>query len=186
MGDGTDPTSLEFARQVSGEWEGRQVVYDAHGKSLAIPEYLVPDEFREYNVTLYELTTQASMTVETAGDESTLLWKLVRQVPQACTPHTHTHTSDFLRGTGHIGLCRFDCTARRALYSVLSSERTHLIVIRSSLRVVVDGSDRNYALQLRPEAPVRTHVSFSRRSAHIGMLVCARIANYRACAWETC
>lgn len=52
-----------FRNNVSGEWEGRLVNYDAQGNALELPHHLVPDAYREWDMVPTSWQTQCSMRV---------------------------------------------------------------------------------------------------------------------------
>lgn len=74
-----EAAAAAFAQQACGEWEGRQAVYDAHGKVVPLPEYLVPDEFVQWGILVTSMATQVSMA---ATAEGAIKYRLMRQSPE--------------------------------------------------------------------------------------------------------
>jgi len=50
-----------FVDQVSGEWDGVCVVFDTDGTPRELPEYYVPQAYRDWDVKLYDWQCQCSM-----------------------------------------------------------------------------------------------------------------------------
>ncbi|KAK9823574.1 hypothetical protein WJX72_003936 [[Myrmecia] bisecta] len=65
-------TWQQFADAVSGEWEGVTGTFDAHGQPQQLPEYYVPQAFREWGVELYDWQSQCSMLASDSGLQYTL------------------------------------------------------------------------------------------------------------------
>lgn len=56
-----------FSEAASGEWDGVTASFDVDGKPKQLPEYYVPEAFREWGVELYDWQTQCSMLVQDEG-----------------------------------------------------------------------------------------------------------------------
>eukprot|EP00889_Picochlorum_renovo_P000492 jgi/Picre1/27522/NNA_000489.t1 len=68
--DDCDAQSLSweaFAEQVSGEWDGVSVTFDPEGCARELPEYYVPQAYRDWDVQLYDWQCQCSMTCDEEG-----------------------------------------------------------------------------------------------------------------------
>lgn len=62
----------QFAANVSGEWEGVTVSFDADGTPQQLPERFVPGAYREWGVELFDWQSQCSCTTEGGQLRSTL------------------------------------------------------------------------------------------------------------------
>lgn len=56
-----------FCEQVAGEWEGATATFSAGGKPHELPSQYVPQEFTDWNVTLYDWQSQCSMQPQAKG-----------------------------------------------------------------------------------------------------------------------
>lgn len=74
-----DPSEWQsFAKSASGEWDGVSASFDRDGEPQQLPDYYVPEAYRDWGVKLYDWQTQCSMkTTETGG----LQYKLRRLMP---------------------------------------------------------------------------------------------------------
>ena len=59
-----------FVDQVSGEWDGVCVVFDSDGTPRELPEYYVPQAYRDWDVKLYDWQCQCSMHCPEVSVES--------------------------------------------------------------------------------------------------------------------
>lgn len=67
-----------FSKSASGEWDGVSASFDRDGQPQQLPEYYVPEAYRDWGVKLYDWQTQCSMrTTDTGG----LQYKLRRLMP---------------------------------------------------------------------------------------------------------
>ncbi|KAG0477550.1 hypothetical protein HPP92_012269 [Vanilla planifolia] len=69
-----------FAKRVSGEWNGFGADFTAEGNPVELPESVVPEDFREWEVQVYDWQTQCP----TLASESTvplLFYKLIKLFP---------------------------------------------------------------------------------------------------------
>ncbi|KAE8706235.1 hypothetical protein F3Y22_tig00110403pilonHSYRG00243 [Hibiscus syriacus] len=55
--DAADNTWSEFARNVSGEWDGFGADFSVEGNPIELPESVVPEAFREWEVKVYDWQT---------------------------------------------------------------------------------------------------------------------------------
>ena len=56
-----------FCEHVTGEWEGATATFSADGKPCELPSQYVPQEFNDWNVTLYDWQSQCSMQPQPTG-----------------------------------------------------------------------------------------------------------------------
>ena len=56
-----------FCEHAAGEWEGATATFSADGKPIELPSQYVPQEFNDWNVTLYDWQSQCSMQPQTTG-----------------------------------------------------------------------------------------------------------------------
>jgi len=61
-----------FAEVSSGEWDGVSATFDAEGTPRELPEYYVPQAYRDWDVQLYDWQTQCSMNCDVNGMSYTL------------------------------------------------------------------------------------------------------------------
>jgi hypothetical protein len=61
-----------FSATVSGEWDGVTVTFDRDGEAQQLPEYYVPQAYRDWGVELYDWTSQCSMLADATGLQYTL------------------------------------------------------------------------------------------------------------------
>ncbi|KAI3980669.1 hypothetical protein MKX01_025234 [Papaver californicum] len=88
----TTPAWEEFARNVSGEWDGHGADFTKEGEPIELPENVVPDAYREWEVRVFDWQTQCPTLAE--SDKSALFYKLIHLLPtvgceaDAATRHT--------------------------------------------------------------------------------------------------
>lgn len=63
----TDTVWNSFCEHAAGEWEGATATFSADGKPNELPSQYVPQEFNDWNVTLYDWQSQCSMQPQAAG-----------------------------------------------------------------------------------------------------------------------
>ncbi|KAI4297872.1 hypothetical protein L6164_037733 [Bauhinia variegata] len=66
-GDGNPPSSIgwsEFAKRVSGEWDGFGAEFSNEGKAIELPESVVPEAYREWEVKVFDWQTQCPTLAE--------------------------------------------------------------------------------------------------------------------------
>lgn len=86
----------EFAKNVSGEWDGFGADFSAKGKPIELPEHVVPEAFREWEVKMYDWQTQCP-TLAQPDQPATVACKLIKLLPtvgceaDAATPYTTHH-----------------------------------------------------------------------------------------------
>lgn len=69
----------EFAGNVSGEWDGFGADFTKDGKPIELPESVVPEAFREWEVKLFDWQTQCPTLAE--SEEPVLVYKLIKLLP---------------------------------------------------------------------------------------------------------
>lgn len=69
----------DFARHVSGEWDGYGAEFTAKGKPIELPEVVVPEAFREWEVQVYDWQTQCPTLAE--EDSISLIYKSIKLLP---------------------------------------------------------------------------------------------------------
>ncbi|KAL8143706.1 hypothetical protein V2J09_016738 [Rumex salicifolius] len=118
--DATDSSSVspnsswsEFASKVSGEWDGYGADFTTEGKPIELPERVVPEAFREWEVKVFDWQTQCP----TLADEQNfvLSYRSVKLLPTVgCEADAATvHSSDqrILGGEENKGLgAAFHCS----------------------------------------------------------------------------
>ena len=63
-----DAAWKSFTDRVVGEWDGVCATFDADGEARELPEYYVPQAYRDWDVQLYDWQSQCSMnSTETSG-----------------------------------------------------------------------------------------------------------------------
>ncbi|XP_058098248.1 uncharacterized protein LOC131243137 [Magnolia sinica] len=91
----------EFTRNVSGEWDGFGADFTSEGKPIELPESIVPEEFREWEVKVFDWQIQCSTLAET--DEPVLVYKLIKLLPTVgCEADAATRYSINERSIGGI------------------------------------------------------------------------------------
>lgn len=63
----TDATWQQFVERVSGEWEGTTASFTLTGAPLPLPDYYVPQAFRDWGVELLDWQSQCSCDISTDG-----------------------------------------------------------------------------------------------------------------------
>ncbi|KAJ4846629.1 hypothetical protein Tsubulata_014642 [Turnera subulata] len=69
----------EFARNVSGEWDGFGADFTAEGTPIELPESVVPEAFREWEVKVLDWQTQCPTLA--APDHTLLSYKTIKLLP---------------------------------------------------------------------------------------------------------
>lgn len=82
----------EFARNVSGEWDGFGADFTKEGTPIELPEYVVPEAFREWEVKVFDWQTQCPSLAD--QQQPVLNYKTIKLLPtvgceaDAATRHT--------------------------------------------------------------------------------------------------
>ncbi|ESQ53064.1 hypothetical protein EUTSA_v10025549mg [Eutrema salsugineum] len=93
-----DPWS-EFAQNVSGEWDGFGADFSREGKPLELPESVVPEAYREWEVKVFDWQTQCPTLAQ--PDAQTFLYKSIKLLPTVgCEADAATRYSIDQRSTG--------------------------------------------------------------------------------------
>lgn len=69
----------EFARRVSGEWDGFAADFSTEGKAIELPESVVPETYREWEVKVFDWQTQCPTLAE--PKERVLQYKSIQLLP---------------------------------------------------------------------------------------------------------
>ncbi|KAF5178436.1 Glycerol kinase [Thalictrum thalictroides] len=75
----TTPPWREFANNVSGEWDGYGADFTTEGKPIELPENVVPEAYREWEVRVFDWQTQCPTIAK--PEESSLMYKLIQLLP---------------------------------------------------------------------------------------------------------
>lgn len=70
---------LDFAKNVSGEWDGYGADFSVQGKPMELPEQVVPEAYREWEVKVFDWQTQCPTLAQT--QDYSLLYKLIKLLP---------------------------------------------------------------------------------------------------------
>ncbi|KAJ1693667.1 hypothetical protein LUZ63_010365 [Rhynchospora breviuscula] len=92
----------EFAKRVSGEWDGYGADFTLDGKPVELPELVVPEAYREWGVQVFDWQTQCPTLAEETGDP-VLYCKLIKFYPtvgcEADAATRHSVEQRFAGGT---------------------------------------------------------------------------------------
>ncbi|XP_057964884.1 uncharacterized protein LOC131155644 isoform X2 [Malania oleifera] len=69
----------EFSRNVSGEWDGYGAYFSTDGKPIELPESVVPEAFREWEVKVFDWQTQCPTLAQ--PEELLVTYKLIKLLP---------------------------------------------------------------------------------------------------------
>ncbi|XP_077246947.1 glycerol kinase isoform X2 [Tasmannia lanceolata] len=69
----------DFGRHVSGEWDGFGAEFTREGTPIELPENVVPEAFREWEVKVFDWQTQCPTLAE--SEEPLLVYKLIKLLP---------------------------------------------------------------------------------------------------------
>lgn len=98
----------EFARNVSGEWDGYGADFSSEGKPIELPEFVVPEAYREWEVKVFDWQTQCPTLAE--PEDHTVAYKLIKLLPTVgCEADAATRYSIDERNIGgsHNSLAAF-------------------------------------------------------------------------------
>eukprot|EP00262_Sarcandra_glabra_P014486 TRINITY_DN424_c0_g1_i2.p1 TRINITY_DN424_c0_g1~~TRINITY_DN424_c0_g1_i2.p1 ORF type:complete len:367 (-),score=56.20 TRINITY_DN424_c0_g1_i2:41-1141(-) len=91
----------EFARHASGEWDGYGAEFSSEGKPIELPEAVVPEAYREWEVQVFDWQTQCPTLAE--AKENVLVYKLIKLLPTVgCEADAATRHSIDERNIGGI------------------------------------------------------------------------------------
>lgn len=92
---------LEFARNVSGEWDGYGADFTKEGNPVELPESVVPEAYREWEVKVFDWLTQCPTLADT--QEHVLTYKLIKLLPTVgCEADAATRYSVDVRSIGGL------------------------------------------------------------------------------------
>ncbi|XP_038705685.1 uncharacterized protein LOC120001428 isoform X2 [Tripterygium wilfordii] len=69
----------EFARNVSGEWDGFGADFTSEGKPVELPESVVPEAYREWEVKVFDWQTQCPTLAQ--PDNPSMTYKTIKLLP---------------------------------------------------------------------------------------------------------
>lgn len=91
----------EFSRNVSGEWDGYGADFSNEGKPLELPEPVVPEAYREWEVKVFDWQTQCPTLAD--PEEHVLCYKLIKLLPTVgCEADAATRYSIDERNVGGL------------------------------------------------------------------------------------
>ncbi|GAA0161840.1 hypothetical protein LIER_18066 [Lithospermum erythrorhizon] len=73
------PSWREFAEKISGEWDGFGADFTKEGKPIELPESVVPEAYREWEVKVHDWQTQCPTLA--SQEHVSLTYKLIRLLP---------------------------------------------------------------------------------------------------------
>ncbi|ESR35643.1 glycerol kinase [Citrus sinensis] len=105
----SDPTSSaatnswsEFAKNVSGEWDGFGADFTTEGNPIELPENAVPEAYREWEVKVFDWQTQCP-TLAQPEDNQVMFYKSIKLLPTVgCEADAATHYSIDVRNIGGV------------------------------------------------------------------------------------
>lgn len=77
----TSTTWSEFARNVSGEWDGFGAEFTKAGEPVELPENVVPEAYREWEVKVFDWQTQCPTLAEPEDQDRVLIYKSIKLLP---------------------------------------------------------------------------------------------------------
>ncbi|KAL4309389.1 hypothetical protein GQ457_01G001220 [Hibiscus cannabinus] len=99
--DAADNTWSEFSRNVSGEWDGFGADFSIEGNPIELPESVVPEAYREWEVKVYDWQTQCPTLAEPG--ENIMIYKNIKLLPTVgCEADAATRYSIDERNVGGI------------------------------------------------------------------------------------
>lgn len=69
----------EFARNISGEWDGFGADFTVDGKPIELPENVVPNAYRDWEVKVFDWQTQCPTLAQ--PENSSAIYKLIKLLP---------------------------------------------------------------------------------------------------------
>ncbi|WCJ28571.1 hypothetical protein M5689_010261 [Euphorbia peplus] len=93
----------EFAKNVSGEWDGFGADFTAHGIPIELPENVVPDAFREWEVRVFDWQTQCPTLASIESETPDIKYKNIKLLPTVgCEADAATRFSIDCRNVGGV------------------------------------------------------------------------------------
>ncbi|KAL0454022.1 UNVERIFIED_CONTAM: hypothetical protein Slati_0741400 [Sesamum latifolium] len=71
----------EFAENVSGEWDGFGADFTVQGKPIELPEMVVPEAYREWEVKVFDWQTQCPTLAQSHNNCPSLMYKTIKLLP---------------------------------------------------------------------------------------------------------
>ncbi|KAK4424000.1 hypothetical protein Salat_1593400 [Sesamum alatum] len=71
----------EFAENVSGEWDGFGADFTVQGKPIELPESVVPEAYREWEVKVFDWQTQCPTLAQSHNNGPSLMYKTIKLLP---------------------------------------------------------------------------------------------------------
>ncbi|XP_073002323.1 uncharacterized protein [Typha latifolia] len=75
------PNWAQFASRVSGEWDGFGADFTREGNPIELPETVVPEAFREWEVQVFDWQTQCPTLASVTDERPLLSYKLIKLLP---------------------------------------------------------------------------------------------------------
>ncbi|XP_050203725.1 uncharacterized protein LOC126653819 [Mercurialis annua] len=98
----------EFGRKVSGEWDGFGADFSSQGKPIELPENVVPEAYREWEVKVFDWQTQCPSLAQ--SQEFHFMYKTIKLLPTVgCEADAATRHSvdERIVGGGDSEVCGF-------------------------------------------------------------------------------
>ncbi|KAJ7967058.1 Glycerol kinase [Quillaja saponaria] len=93
----------QFARNVSGEWDGFGADFSNEGKPIELPESVVPEAYREWEVKLFDWQTQCPTLAEPEEEQHVLVYKSIKLLPTVgCEADAATRYNVNVRNVGGV------------------------------------------------------------------------------------
>lgn len=136
-----------FCEHAAGEWEGATATFSADGQPQELPSQYVPQEFTDWNVTLYDWQSQCSMQPQASGIKC-LLKRIMptvgceadaqsfneekRQLFESSTPLTEGHQAVLSNGsyTSASSLNLSSETSVRFEHCLITAEQRRIRVVQ--------------------------------------------------------
>ncbi|KAK7280072.1 hypothetical protein RJT34_25134 [Clitoria ternatea] len=148
-------TWSQFATRVSGEWDGFGADFSTEGKAIELPESVVPEAYREWEVKVFDWQTQCPTLAE--PEEHVLKYKSIQLLPTVgCEADAATRYSVDERnvGGGNSGVTAFAYQSSGS-YVAVWQKKDNLLELEHCLINPQDFESRVRIIQL-------IHVSNSR------------------------
>ncbi|KAL0348556.1 UNVERIFIED_CONTAM: hypothetical protein Sangu_1083400 [Sesamum angustifolium] len=71
----------EFAENVSGEWDGFGADFTVQGEPIELPEMVVPEAYREWEVKVFDWQTQCPTLAQSHNNCPSLMYKTIKLLP---------------------------------------------------------------------------------------------------------
>ncbi|XP_022952169.1 uncharacterized protein LOC111454926 [Cucurbita moschata] len=90
----------DFAKNVSGEWDGYGADFSSGGTPIELPEFVVPDAYREWEVKVFDWQTQCPTLAE--PEKPSFMYKTIKLLPTVgCEADAATRYSIDERNVGN-------------------------------------------------------------------------------------